>query len=128
MIREEVVQQLKATGKWSENDARLGEQANYRCEYCDLDLFETVENYKLWQIDHIIPIRCGGSPDNPDNLALTCKTCNWNWKARWDPRTRESDGTRKKLIKAVRQYVAEQRHKAEAELEGFKATVGYGLS
>lgn len=123
MIREDVVQQLVATGKWSEDDARLGERANYRCEYCDLDLLENAQNYRLWQVDHIVPTAGGGGMDF-DNLALACKICNWNWKNRWNPQAIEPEHTRAKLIAAVRLYVAEQRRRAEEELEGFRKIVG----
>ncbi|MGC2210576.1 MAG: HNH endonuclease signature motif containing protein [Candidatus Korobacteraceae bacterium] len=123
MIREDVVQRLVATGQWSDEDARLGERANYHCEYCDLDLLENIQNYKLWQKDHITPIGSGGSTDF-ENLALACKTCNWNWKNRWNPRNIEPEHTREKLIQAVRLYVAEQIRRAEEELEGFRMIVG----
>src|SRR5438093_10759172 len=39
---------------------RLAERASYPCEYCNLDMLASVENYKLWQKDHIIPTCCGG--------------------------------------------------------------------
>ncbi len=94
-MREEIIQQLVATGKWSENDARIGERANFHCEYCDLDMLGIIANYKLWQIDHIIPIGSGGTNDF-GNLALACKTCNWNWKNRWDPQRVEPERSREK--------------------------------
>ena len=126
-IRESVVQELMSTGKWSKATARLGERADYRCEYCGLDLLATVENYKLWQIDHIIPLKSGGDPTDPDNLAVACKQCNWDFKARWDPRTEtESDATRTELIDGVRRYIKERKAESEKELERVRSIVRYG--
>ena len=127
MIREEVVQKLMATGKWSRESAQLGEKSNYHCEYCGLDLFATVENYKLWQVDHIVPTSCGGSLTDFDNLALACRTCNVIWKGRYNPRRDEPEGNREKLIEVVRQYIGKRRHQAEEEFEGFRRIVGHGV-
>jgi len=55
MILEDVVAQLIATEKWSEGTARLAERAGYKCEYCGFDLLASVEAYKQFEIDHIVP-------------------------------------------------------------------------
>lgn len=65
--------------EWSGDDARLSARAWHRCEYCDLDFLSSVENYKQFQVDHVIPKSQGGS-DNNDNLAVACWTCKFALK------------------------------------------------
>ena len=128
MIREEVVAQLVATRKWAEVTARLGERAKYLCEYCDLDLLQTPEHYKMWQVDHIVPTSCGGDPADFDNLAIACKTCNWDWKSKWDPRpTAGQNASRAELIKAVREHIQNPKLKIEEELKRIRKIVGYPI-
>lgn len=73
---EEIVSALVKKFGWSEGSARLGVQAHFRCEYCGRDLLASVDDYDAWQVDHILPQSKGG-PDDPDNLAVSCKTCNF---------------------------------------------------
>lgn len=104
------VQKLVATGKWSFESARLGERAGFRCEYCDLNFLANIDNYKLWQIDHIVPVSSAGSEIEFDNLAVSCKQCNVDFKSCWDPRlTAGPTAGRAELIQAIRQYVRERR-------------------
>jgi 5-methylcytosine-specific restriction endonuclease McrA len=108
--REEVVRQLVATGKWSETAARLGKRAGYRCEYCALDLLATPEAYKQWQHDHIVPRSHGGDELDFDNLAVSCKSCNWDFKKAWDPRdVTAPNASRDVLVAAVVKYIQEMK-------------------
>lgn len=126
IVREEVVARLAGTRKWSAETARLGERAGYCCEYCDLDLLASAQSYKLWQVDHIVPVSCGGDLSSPSNLAVTCKTCNWDWKHSWDPRTEVGqDATRDELIAAVRRHIAGKKAMTEAQLSEVREIVGY---
>jgi hypothetical protein len=126
MSREEVVEQLVSTGKWSVGSARLGERACYRCEYCDLDLLATPEAYNLWQNDHIVPISRGGCPTDFDNLAVACKPCNWDFKSDWDPRdVKGPNANREDLIAAVRTYIKERKARKEEELARIRTIVGH---
>lgn len=106
--RENVVQALVDRG-WGKCDARIGEQAGYRCEYCDLDFLASADNlYRMWQKDHIVPKFRGGG-DDPDNLALCCLPCNM-FKGKWDPRRKAGeDANREGLIEAVRVHLFDQR-------------------
>ena len=124
-IREHVVRQLIATGKWGERgQAHLGERANYRCEYCDRDLLASADAYKLWQQDHIVPVEKGGNGDF-ENLALACSLCNKSFKGKWDPRSRAGENaSRPDLVSAVRAYVHEQRRRIEDELVTLRGIVG----
>ncbi|MBL8618279.1 MAG: HNH endonuclease [Deltaproteobacteria bacterium] len=101
----DVVQRLVATGKWSEETAWLSERAGHRCEYCGLDLFASVANYKSFQVDHIVPVSKGGDPNSRDNKAVACRTCNFNLKSRWNPRDACTSDDRDALIAAVRAYI-----------------------
>jgi hypothetical protein len=101
----DVVQRLVATGKWSEETAWLSERAGHRCEYCGLDLFASVANYKSFQVDHIVPVSKGGDPNSRDNKAVACRTCNFNLKSRWNPRNVCGSDERDVLIAAVREYI-----------------------
>lgn len=80
VIREDVVAKLVATGKWSDGTARLAERAGYNCEYCGFDLLASVEAYKLFEVDHIVPLSRAGDPVAFDNLALSCRHCNFHLK------------------------------------------------
>jgi hypothetical protein len=104
----EIIEALVATG-WIDKDARLGIRANFKCEYCDKDLLSSVESYKAWEKDHIIPKEQGGD-DSDENLAISCNTCQFKIKGRWNPKeVCENGATRDELIKAVRIYIAKKR-------------------
>jgi 5-methylcytosine-specific restriction endonuclease McrA len=111
-----IIEELMRTGKWDELNINLGIRANFKCEYCDKDFLASVENYKEWQKDHIIPLSQGGL-DNMDNLALCCRTCNVNVKGRWNPLTVVENGQdRALLVEAVREYVITRRTEILAEV------------
>jgi HNH endonuclease len=50
----------------------VAERAAYRCEYCRAP--EIVFNFPF-EVEHIVPQAHGG-PDDDDNLALACHSCN----------------------------------------------------
>ncbi|QOY92058.1 HNH endonuclease [Paludibaculum fermentans] len=114
-----------ATGKWSKDQAEAGERANYRCEYCDLDLLSSIDNYKLWTLDHIVPKEVGGD-ESLDNLAIACRMCNVYFKWRWDPRKGAPAGAdRAGLVAAVRLHVEAQRIRMAGDLELVRQIVEY---
>lgn len=50
----------------------IAKRANHRCEYCQAP--EIVFNFRF-EVEHIIPISRQGT-NAPDNLALSCRSCN----------------------------------------------------
>lgn len=57
--------------KLSPNDRRVVyDKMGGRCAYCGQSLA-----YEDMQIDHIVPLRSGGS-DVPENMLPTCRSCN----------------------------------------------------
>ncbi len=124
MNEREVVEGLLQTGKWSEEAARRGIRTGFRCEYCDRDLLASPEAYRDWQLDHIVP-RVSGGVELEENFAVACRSCNINWKARWDPRTSAGEqATREQLVAACRQRVAEEKARVRAEVDRVRAIVG----
>lgn len=120
---EEMIKTLVDTGKWGEEDVKIGIRASFKCEYCDKDLLESVDNYKEWQVDHIIPKSKGGE-ESFENSALSCRTCNVNIKSRWNPvEITGEDATRDQLITAVRKYVRDKRTEILADVSFFRKTV-----
>jgi HNH endonuclease len=125
MVRDEIVQQLVALGSWSDLSARLGERADYRCEYCGVDLLESPRAYKLWQNDHIVPVSHGGKSD-PENLAVACKSCNWDFKCDYDPREAAGPNAfREELIAAAKKQIEKNKSEALKKLESIRRIVGW---
>jgi hypothetical protein len=136
-VREDVIQALVATGKWIEGVARIAERARYKCEYCGLDLLQSVQAYKQFQIDHIVPKKKIADPDNYYNVALACRHCNWDLKGRWDPRNGvdaaslealealEPAARRLRLIEVVKARVPEMSSGFARDLEETRRITGY---
>ena len=88
---------------------------NNYCEYCGKNLIESVDSYDSWQIDHIIPRNDDPSNEEIDNLALTCKTCNFA-KRHSSTDALLKGKTRKDKIVEARRIVWERRSRKEATL------------
>ena len=120
--REEVVQALVATGKWGERDARLSERSRHHCTYCGRDLLGSVDEFKLWEKDHIVPQSAGGE-DTEENITLCCLVCN-RIKGKWDPRKQVGpDPSREELIEAAKKYLFAQRTKLLVEIMRYREIV-----
>ena len=117
----EIPKLLANTGKWHENTAWLSQRAGHKCEYCGLDFFASVANYKSFQIDHIVPISKGGVEDSNKNKAVACKTCNVDLKSSWNPKDSSSSDDRDELVAAVRLYEKEREEYYLKEIEDMKA-------
>jgi 5-methylcytosine-specific restriction endonuclease McrA len=126
MIRDDVVRPLLALGNWSELSARLGERAHYRCEYCGLGLLDSPCAYKLWQNDHIVPVSRGGNRDDENNLAVACKSCNWDFKCDYDPREAAGpNASREELIAAAKKQIEKNKAEALKKLESIRRIMGW---
>jgi 5-methylcytosine-specific restriction endonuclease McrA len=126
---QKVIKQLVETGKWSANHATVAFNANFKCEYCGLDLLQDAHHYKLWQMDHIVPkylmLQEGGDPEDFDNLAIACKPCNFDFKWNFDPRTTAGPNpTRIELINAAKQQIQKKRRDCEIELSKVREVIG----
>jgi hypothetical protein len=121
----EIVRLLVATGKWGPEMVDIAERARYRCEYCQLDLLASPENYKLWEVDHIIPKSSGGL-ETLENLALACRHCNCYWKGTFDPSASVGvSRSRESLIATAREYIQNRRAGTESELDYVRKIVGW---
>ena len=107
---------------WPENTAWLCERAGFKCEYCGLDFFASVANFKSIQIDHIVPLSKGGKDTN-DNKAISCRTCNFDLKSRWNPAKGCDSKDRDKLIEAARNYIKEKEKNYLDEIALIKSIV-----
>ena len=109
-----IVNAFLRTGKWGSVELFLGFRADFKCEYCDLDLLSTVDAYKLWEKDHIER----GAGDDLENLALACFVCNSKLKNRWTlPEGSAERGTR---IKVVRDYLLRERERVKSEIASYR--------
>ena len=111
---------LVKTGKWHHETATLGISANFKCEYCGLDFLESPENYKLWQVDHIIPKRAGGT-DALNNKAVACRQCNMDFKSKWNPVETTKTLSREELIERVRAYIKYKKSITQKEIDHIKS-------
>ena len=123
MTRKELAGILTSkTYGWSPDAAEMGIRASFRCEYCDRDMLSSVDAYDAWQEDHVIPQSRKG-PDQVDNKALACKTCNF-MKGDWDPRSELPEGVeRAEYVQAARRYVGNKRAQKLAEIEELRSLV-----
>ena len=105
MEKQELIEALSAY-QWDETNVKLAIRADFKCEYCGKDLLENVDNYKLWQIDHIIPksSQCRDC-ESFENKALSCTQCNKDLKGKWNPVSIIGEGkTRQEYIFVVKEF------------------------
>ncbi len=107
---------------WSKPQAELGTRAGFECEYCGRPLLASIEDYDAWQVDHIVPLSKHGE-DEPWNLALSCKICNF-MKRNWlPPEGLDPKSSRAASIAAVRALISEKRAATQRELDSVAALV-----
>lgn len=124
-MNNEISEALVSKLKWSTVSAELGLSANFRCEYCGLDFLSSVENYKQWQIDHILPASIYPEKINdPENKALACRTCNFDLKKNWDvSKVVSSNASRIDKIKAIQKYLFIKRSEALIEITNVRKII-----
>ena len=74
-----------------------------------------VDAYDSWQIDHIMPRNNDSDNDHIDNLALSCKTCNFA-KSNSTTEALLSSSTRQEQIEEARRIIWERRAQKEVTL------------
>jgi len=106
-----------ATGHWGPIETTLGIEFNFCCAYCDKEMFKSVDSYKEWQTDHIIPSSKGGE-DTIENYALSCRTCNFI-KSTWNPSEHlgELKINKLNLIAVSKEYIIEKREQTQVEID-----------
>lgn len=119
MDKETLIKQLK-NYNWDETNVRIAIRAKCRCEYCEKKMLSSIENYKLWQIDHIIPksyIDTNFNHNDFDNKALSCTQCNKDFKNKWNPADKIGiNKSRIEYIDEIKIYIEEKRKKKKQEL------------
>ncbi len=125
MDRDSITARLRTLPLWGPMGIECGIRAGFRCEYCDRDLLASLDDYKAWAQDHIVPAKLGGQ-HTLDNMAVACHPCNSAYKKAWDPRTMAGvAATREELIAAARDFVAEKRRAEREVLAQVREVVGW---
>lgn len=122
-MAKKVFDALMATGHWGEVEAKLGIEFDFKCAYCCKDLLSTVDNYKEWQTEHIIPSSKGGD-DSPGNYALTCRTCNFI-KGVWNPMDYYQGQlpAKHELIALAQNYIQSKRKETQTDISLYRKLI-----
>lgn len=119
-MEEKNIQLLISYYRWSRLQINLALRAKFKCEYCDKDLFGNIDNYKLWEVDHIIPKSSNNLEidyEHIDNKAITCRQCNVSFKSKYNPINEIGVGkSREEYIFVIRERISETRKQKQKEL------------
>ena len=127
MDHDAVAQRLITLPLWGPMGIECGIRAGFRCEYCGRDLLASLNEYKSWAQDHIVPQKYGGA-HTFENMAVSCHPCNSAYKKDWDPRTVAGrDASRAELIEVTRRFIEEKRRAEEAVLDQVREIVGWPI-
>ncbi|WP_217540670.1 HNH endonuclease [Vibrio metschnikovii] len=120
----DIFDKLMATKLWGEREIKLGIEFDFKCAYCDKNMFDSVDNYKEWQTDHIVPSSKNGD-DSYENCVLSCRTCNFI-KSTWNPLENMVDksATRSELIEACKKHITDKRAIIQFQIDEYKRIVG----
>ena len=125
MTIEEIKESLVKAG-WFPETLEIAIEAGFKCQYCGLDFYASVNDYDSMEVEHIIP-RDPGS-DELSNKTLSCRTCN-KLKRRWDPsRDQPAETDRRALISRATEHVKKLRAQKEVRVAKEKALVDQLLS
>lgn len=86
MNNEELVKELVDVAGFSREAALVGVRAGFACEYCGRYLLDSIDDYDIWEQDHIVPVSKTPEPPKEDasHMALACRLCN-KIKRAWAP-------------------------------------------
>ena len=124
---EQLRRELVAEYRWSDEAFAAWQSQDFRCAYCGLDLIQTIDAYKLGEIEHILPqSKYHEIADSPSNQTVACRISNFI-KRCWDPNKDGgpplysggavlSDQVRAELLERTRLYIARLRIEESREL------------
>lgn len=120
-----IAAELAKLSLWGQPGIDSGIRAGFKCEYCGRDLLASLDDYKAWAQDHIVP-RSRGGANTLDNMAVSCHPCNSAYKKDWDPRSVTGAGaTRGALIEATRLMIAQRRADEQVVLDQVRSLVDW---
>jgi len=104
--------------KWAKEQIDFGVRDDFKCRYCGQGLLDSVDAFRGWTLDHIVPKSKldETAREDPENIALACWTCNII-KRQWDPRTETPSRMREDLIQAVHKFVTGRRAHLDEDLQ-----------
>jgi len=124
--RQETKSLNRKLGKEYELFTAVGLRADYKCEYCGIDVLSSAQAYRGAAWDHILPRECYGHLDTFANKALVCASCH-SLKGRIDPGETGRDSWKDKddltdeeramLIQRVRALLEPMRQKQDAAIQ-----------
>ena len=104
---------------WSPEAVDLGIAQKFRCCYCGRDLLRSIEDYDVWNFDHIIPLSKGGTNDTK-NKVVACKLCNFV-KRNFDVRAiAGNDASKEELFALAKAHISSRRSEKKAKLKEIK--------
>lgn len=126
--KEKLRKSLKAV-RWDDQSIDLGIRFDFRCHYCGKDLLDTVESFKSWEKDHVVPLNSGGK-DTDHNLVLACRLCNTHAKNRWNPKAsiiKSNEGNyqigQEEIIEEAKIFIVSKKRKFQDEIDKIKNAV-----
>lgn len=102
---------------WSAETYTAAAESNFRCVYCGLYFFASVDTWTQFNKDHINPGEGKGHRDESvANLAAACWTCN-KYKGVFNPAKVNPLGTKQELIAIAGAYIREVRDRRAIKVE-----------
>lgn len=65
MNRDDLAAELAGLPNWGSRGVECGIRAGLRCNYCGRDLLASLDDYKAWQQDHLVPNAKQGPGNSP---------------------------------------------------------------
>jgi hypothetical protein len=104
---------------WSEEAVDLGIKQDFQCAYCSRDLLASIEDYDVWQFDHIRPVSKGGL-DSTENKVIACKLCNFAKRDFDAAKVAGPDASIEELMRFAAAHVEKGRERKRTKLNEIK--------